>query len=50
MEAFVNVALIKPKKEIILPKFLQYAINHPFVKRQADKSIKGAGDSYSSFI
>ncbi|MFN5168829.1 MAG: restriction endonuclease subunit S [Cyclobacteriaceae bacterium] len=40
---YVSVALIKPKKELILPKFLQYAINHPFVKRQADKSIKGSG-------
>jgi len=40
---YVSVALIKPKKEIVLSKFLQYSINHPFVKRQADKSIKGAG-------
>jgi type I restriction enzyme S subunit len=40
---YVSVALIKPKKEIVLPKFLQYSMNHPFIKRQADKSIKGAG-------
>jgi type I restriction enzyme S subunit len=40
---YVSVALIKPRKELVLPKFLQYAINHPFVKRQADKSIKGSG-------
>lgn len=40
---YVSVALIKPKKELVLPKFLQYAINHPYVKRQADKSIKGSG-------
>ncbi len=37
------MALVKPRKELVLPKFLQYAINHPFVKRQADKSIKGSG-------
>ncbi len=40
---YVSVALIKPKSDLIISKFLQYAINHPFVKRQADKSIKGAG-------
>lgn len=40
---YVSVALIKPFKEKVNSKFLQFVINHPFVKRQADKSIKGAG-------
>lgn len=40
---YVSVALIKPIKEKVNSKFLHFAINHPFVKRQADKSIKGAG-------
>ncbi|MGB3946343.1 MAG: restriction endonuclease subunit S [Bacteroidia bacterium] len=40
---YVSVALIKPDKTKINPYFLKAAINHPFVKRQADKSIKGAG-------
>lgn len=40
---YVSVALIKPDKTKVNPYFLNAAINHPFVKRQADKSIKGAG-------
>jgi type I restriction enzyme S subunit len=40
---YVSVALLKPNREKVNPVFLKYAINHPFVKRQADKSIKGAG-------
>lgn len=40
---YVSVALIKPSKEKVNSKFLQFVINHPYVKRQADKSIKGAG-------
>lgn len=40
---YVSVALIKPDKTKVNPYFLKAAINHPFVKRQADKSIKGAG-------
>ncbi len=40
---YVSVALIKPDKSKVNPYFLNAAINHPFVKRQADKSIKGAG-------
>lgn len=40
---YVSVALIKPKKSIVTPKFLKYSLDHPFIKRQADKSIKGAG-------
>ena len=40
---YVSVALIKPDKTKVNSYFLKAAINHPFVKRQADKSIKGAG-------
>jgi type I restriction enzyme S subunit len=40
---YVSVALIKPDKSKVNPYFLNASINHPFVKRQADKSIKGAG-------
>jgi type I restriction enzyme S subunit len=40
---YVSVALIKPNREKINSNFLQFAMNHPFVKRQADRAIKGAG-------
>jgi len=40
---YVSVSLIKPKVEIIEPKYLLAVLNTDFVKRQADKSIKGAG-------
>jgi type I restriction enzyme S subunit len=40
---YVSVALIKPDKSKVNTYFLKAAINHPFVKRQADKAIKGAG-------
>lgn len=40
---YVSVALIKPNRSLVNPFFLKHALNHPFVKRQADKAIKGAG-------
>lgn len=40
---YVSVALIKPKKELIDPVFLKAVLNSSYVKRQADKSVKGAG-------
>lgn len=40
---YVSVALIKPKHEIINASFLEAVMNSVGVKRQADKSIKGAG-------
>jgi type I restriction enzyme, S subunit len=40
---YVSVSLIKPKKEIIDPSFLQAVMNSPGIKRQADKCIKGIG-------
>jgi type I restriction enzyme S subunit len=40
---YVSVALIKPKKELVDPTYLKAVLNSSFVKRQADKSVKGAG-------
>lgn len=40
---YVSVALLKPKKNIINPLFLNYTMRQPYVKKQADKSIKGIG-------
>lgn len=40
---YVSVALIKPKRKLISPVFLKAMLNSQFVKRQADKSVKGAG-------
>ncbi|MBO5096182.1 MAG: restriction endonuclease subunit S [Erysipelotrichaceae bacterium] len=40
---YVSVCLIKPQKEIIDPMYLNYTMSQPYVKAQADKSIKGIG-------
>lgn len=40
---YVSVCLIKPKKELINPIFLNYTMRQPYVKLQADKCIKGIG-------
>lgn len=40
---YVSVALLKPDSNKINSNFLKFAMNHPFVKRQADRAIKGAG-------
>lgn len=40
---YVSVALIKPNKDLIDPIFLKAVLNSSYVKRQADKSVKGAG-------
>ena len=40
---YVSVCLIKPKKELINPIFLNYTMRQPYVKIQADKCIKGIG-------
>ena len=37
------MALLKPKKEIINSIFLKTMMNTTFIKKQADKSIKGIG-------
>lgn len=40
---YVSVCLIKPKKNLINPVFLNYTLRQPYVKIQADKCIKGIG-------
>lgn len=40
---YVSVCLIKPKKDLINPIFLNYTMMQPYVKLQADKCIKGIG-------
>lgn len=40
---YVSVALIKPKRELINPKYLKDALANPAIKRQADRAIKGIG-------
>lgn len=40
---YVSVCLIKPKREVINPRFLSLSMEMPYVKRQADRRIKGIG-------
>lgn len=40
---YVSVALIKPNHDFVLPEFLSSTMGTVAVKRQADRSIKGAG-------
>lgn len=40
---YVSLALIKPNKSLIYPFYLNFVLNSDFVKRQADRRIKGAG-------
>ena len=40
---YVSVCLIKPKKDLINSTFLNYTMRQPYVKLQADKTIKGIG-------
>lgn len=40
---YVSVCLIKPKKQLINPIFLNYTMKQPYVKAQADKCVKGIG-------
>ena len=40
---YVSVCLIKPKRDLINSTFLNYTMKQPYVKLQADKSIKGIG-------
>lgn len=40
---FVSLALLKPKRERILPKYLESVMNSRFVKRQADNLVSGIG-------
>ena len=40
---FVSVALLKPDKAKIIPKYLEGVMNTDFIKNQADRRIKGIG-------
>jgi type I restriction enzyme, S subunit len=40
---FVSVALLKPNKSKILPKFFEVVMNSVFVKEQADRLVSGIG-------
>lgn len=40
---YVSLALIKPNKSLVYPFYLNFVLNSDFVKRQADRRIKGAG-------
>lgn len=40
---FVSVALLKPDKTVIIPKYLESALRTDFAKRQADKLVSGIG-------
>ena len=40
---YVSVCLIKPKKELVNPIFMNHTMRQPYVKAQADKCIKGIG-------
>jgi type I restriction enzyme, S subunit len=40
---FVSLALIKPSQKIVLPEYLHFILNSDFVKKQADRRIRGAG-------
>lgn len=40
---FVSVALLKPKKQLIMPKYLEIVLRTPWVKSQADHLVSGIG-------
>ncbi|MGI8420358.1 MAG: restriction endonuclease subunit S [Candidatus Levyibacteriota bacterium] len=40
---YVSVSLIKPVQKLVNPSYLKAVLNSSFVKRQADRSVKGAG-------
>jgi len=40
---YVSLALIKPIKELVSSEYLTFVMNSQFVKKQADKRVKGAG-------
>jgi len=40
---FVSLALLKPKHDLVNPYFLCSLLNSPFIKKQADRRIKGIG-------
>jgi type I restriction enzyme S subunit len=40
---FVSVALLKPDRRVIVPKFLEASLRTSFVKEQADRLVSGIG-------
>jgi type I restriction enzyme S subunit len=40
---YVSLALIKPNKRKVYPLYLNFVLNTNYVKKQADKRVKGAG-------
>ena len=42
-DIYVSLALIRPNTEIVMPRYLLYALNNPVVKRYFDSSLKGIG-------
>ncbi|MGQ0602251.1 MAG: restriction endonuclease subunit S [Anaerolineales bacterium] len=40
---FVSVALLKPDRKVVLPKYLESALRTRFVKSQADRLVSGIG-------
>ena len=42
-DIYVSLALIRPNTEIVMPRYLLYAINNPIVKGYFDSSLKGIG-------
>ena len=42
-DIYVTLALLRPKQNIIYPKYLLRVINSPFCKRQFDSHLKGIG-------
>ena len=42
-DIYVSLALIRPNPEIVMPRYLLYAINNPVVKGYFDSSLKGIG-------
>jgi len=42
-DIYVSLALLRPNKQIINPKYLLYAINNPSTKRYFDSHLKGIG-------
>jgi len=40
---YVSLALIKPDRSQVYPYYLNFVLNTDFVKRQADRRVKGAG-------
>jgi len=42
-DIYVSLALLRPKRELILPEYMLYAINNKSTKRKFDSQLKGIG-------